>query len=255
MNPATDQLLLHTSSGWSYWVWDKTEGQTNISKEVRILYTGDHNKHIGSLNHPGESHVSVLSKTEDIKYNKQTKEQQKNEKNIPRTSNCFYFSSPTSEPNVCHMFLAESVPSKEINNKRRSLLLANKKLNYEKISHWFLQDLDDKHTGFPTYWGWCIGSSSRPPAAFWPQWRRTSVWPSTLLSLLPSLTRHLHHATGPTWLHLHLFYWRPDTTQCDTESNFTSLQDRLVLIHLPVWTKDTCEGPARKERGKRVDKH
>lgn len=49
-----------------------------ISKgtQVKIPYTGDHNKHVGSLDHPGESHVSVSSNNEDIN----TKHKQKSNK-------------------------------------------------------------------------------------------------------------------------------------------------------------------------------
>lgn len=42
----------------------------------KIPYTGDHNKHVGSLDHPGESHVSVSSNNEDIN----TKHKQKSNK-------------------------------------------------------------------------------------------------------------------------------------------------------------------------------
>lgn len=73
----------------------------------------------------------------------------------------------------------------------------------------------------PTHWGWCICSSSPPPAAAWPQWRRTSFWLSMLLLLLPPSVPHRPHATWLTWLHHCL--GRP--TKRETESKFTALHD------------------------------
>lgn len=104
---------------------------------------------------------------------------------------------------------------------------------------------DNKHKNFsvnnmdnvlPTHWGWCICSSSLPPAAVWPQWRRTSVWLSSLLLLLPPLTPHLPRATEPTWLLLHS---SSSSSDGPLQLRLESRQDGLVSVHVPAWTQDT----------------